>query len=75
MTPFIIAYRKVITLKVVFVFTNEYSPEVRTYLGATKVELITEDNVQKFQITHLVSGSTTVTKIPKASGQIAIFWD
>lgn len=59
-------------MKVVFIFTNEYSPEVRTYNNVVSIAVITEDDIEKFQITQ---SNSTVTKIPKTSGQVAVFWE
>ena len=59
-------------MKTVFVFTNNAIPETRVLENVTKIETVTESDIDKFQITQ---SDSTVTKYPATSGQLAIFWE
>jgi hypothetical protein len=58
-------------MRVVFVYTNEYPHAVGELNTVTKIEEITESNVEKLRVTY--DGGTQTFN--KADGNIAILWD
>jgi len=58
-------------MRVVFVYTNEYPHAVGELNTVTKIEEITESNVEKLRVTY--DGGTQTFN--KSDGNIAILWD
>lgn len=60
-------------MKVIFVYTTEYAPATACINHATKIEEITESDVEKFQVTY-DNGNSSI-KWNKADGQLAVLWE
>ena len=63
-------------MKVVFVKTNASIPEVNVYPVTTKIEETVDANDKTWlNVTHTVSGVSTITVIDPVDGELAIFWE
>lgn len=63
-------------MKVVFIYTNNNAPQVDVFNNATKVELTTDNDGNKWiNISYLVENVIAIAVRNPVDGQVSIFWE